>query len=139
MNGLIPWHFNSVRLLTCPSSLNKIAIRGVLKKAKRWHMFADEVRPLPLRQKVGRARSYVEKLRLLKVSASRPEWQTASWAAVIALNSTMRGCEIKGLRWRDVDLLEKLLTVRKFSAIEIRGWPPLISLSQKAPYRVAET
>lgn len=54
-----------------------------------------------------------EKLRLLKVSASRPEWQTASWAAVLALNTTMRGCEVKGLRWRDVDLMEKALTVRK--------------------------
>ena len=33
-------------------------IRGVLKKAKRWHLFADEIRPLPLRQSVGRALSY---------------------------------------------------------------------------------
>jgi integrase len=88
-------------------------IRGVLKKAKRWHMFADEIKPLPLRQKIGRALSYDEKLRLLKVSASRPEWQTASWAAVLALNTTMRGCEIKGLRWRDVDFLENTLTIRK--------------------------
>jgi integrase len=88
-------------------------IRGVLKKAKRWHMFADEIKPLPLRQKIGRALSYDEKLRLLKVAASRPEWQTVSLAAVLALNTTMRGCEIKGLRWRDVDLLEKTVTVGK--------------------------
>ncbi len=88
-------------------------IRGVLKKAKRWHLFADEIHPLPLRQKIGRALSLDEKLRLLKVSASRPEWQTASWAAVLALNTTMRGCEVKGLRWRDVDLMEKTLTVQK--------------------------
>jgi integrase len=88
-------------------------IRGVLKKAKRWHLFADEIKPLPLRQKIGRALSYEEKVRLLKVAASRPEWQTAAWAAVLALNTTMRGCEIKGLRWRDVDLMEKTLTVGK--------------------------
>lgn len=88
-------------------------IRGVLKKAKRWHMFADEIKPLLLRQKIGRALSYDEKLRLLRVSGSRPEWQTASWAAVLALNTTMRGCEIKGLRWRDVDLMEKTVTVGK--------------------------
>ena len=88
-------------------------IRGVLKKAKRWHMFADEIKPLPSAPEIGRALSYDEKLRLLKVSASRPEWQTASWAAVLALNTTMRGCEIKGLRWRDVDLMEKTLTIRK--------------------------
>jgi len=81
-------------------------------------MFADEIKPLPLRQKVGRALSYDEKLRLLRVSASRPEWQTASWAAVLALNTTMRGCEIKGLRWRDVDFMEKTLTVGKTEAGE---------------------
>jgi len=88
-------------------------IRGVLKKAKRWHLFADEIKPLPLRHGIGRALSYDEKLRLLKVAVSRPEWQTACWAAILALNTTMRGCEIKGLRWRDVDFLGKAVTVRR--------------------------
>ena len=88
-------------------------IRGVLKKAKRWHLFADEIHPLPVRQNVGRALTYDEKLRLLKIAASRPEWQSALWAATLALNTTMRGCEIKQLRWRDVDLMEKTLTICK--------------------------
>jgi len=52
----------------------------VLKKAKRWHLFADEIKPLPLRQKVGKALGYEEKLKLLKTAASRPEWQNAAWA-----------------------------------------------------------
>jgi len=88
-------------------------IRGVLKKAKRWHLFADEIKPLPLRQSVGRALSYEGKLKLLKTAASRPEWQNAAWAATLALNTTMRGCEIKQLRWQDIDLMEKALTIRK--------------------------
>jgi integrase len=88
-------------------------IRGVLKKAKRWHQFADEVKPLPNRQSVGRALTLDEKLRLLKVAASRPDWENAAWAATLALNTTMRGCEIKQLRWRDVDLMEKTVTVLK--------------------------
>ena len=88
-------------------------IRGVLKKAKRWHLFADEIKPLPLRQRVGRALAPEEKLRLLKVAASREDWQTAYYAAVLALNTTMRGCEIKGLRWRDVDLMNRAITVRR--------------------------
>ena len=88
-------------------------IRGVLKKAKRWHLFADEIKPLPLRQGVGRALAPEEKLRLLKVAASREDWQTAYYAAVLALNTTMRGCEIKGLRWRDVDLMDRAVTVRR--------------------------
>jgi hypothetical protein len=66
-------------------------LRGVLKKAKRWHLFADEIHPLPVRQNVGRALDYDEKLRLLKIASSRPEWQNAAWAATLALNTTMRG------------------------------------------------
>jgi integrase len=98
-----------------PATINRDLgiIRGVLKKAKRWHLFADEIKPLPVRRAVGRALSLEEKLRLLKVAAVRPEWQNAAYAAVIALNTTMRGCEIKGLRWRDVNLLEKVLMVCK--------------------------
>jgi integrase len=88
-------------------------IRGVLKKAKLWHRFADEIKPLPLRQSVGRALSYEGKLKLVKTAALRPEWQNAAWAATLALNTTMRGCEIKQLRWQDIDLMEKALTIRK--------------------------
>jgi integrase len=82
-------------------------IRGVLKKAKRWHLFADEIKPLPLRQSVGRALSYEGKLRLLKTAALRPERHSATRAATLALNTTMRGCEIKQLRWQDIDLWRK--------------------------------
>jgi integrase len=57
--------------------------------------------------------SLVEKLRLAKTAGMKPEWQNARWAMVLALNTTMRACEIKALRWYDVDLLAKTITVRK--------------------------
>ena len=115
-------------------------IRGVLKKAKRWHLFADEIRPLPVRQSIGRALGYDEKLRLLKVAASRPEWQNAAWAASLALNTTMRGCEIKQLRWRDIDLMEKTLAVRKSKTeagervipLNADAWNAILSLYRRA-------
>jgi integrase len=88
-------------------------IRGVLKKAKRWHHFADDIHPLPVRHNIGRALSHEEKLHLLNTAARRPEWQNAAWAASLALNTTMRGCEIKQLRWRDIDLINRTLTVWK--------------------------
>lgn len=88
-------------------------LRGVLKRAKRWYTMAEDVHPLPVRHNIGRALSHDEKLRLLKVAASRPEWQNAHLAAILALNTTMRACEIRGLHWRDVDLLERTLTVRR--------------------------
>jgi len=88
-------------------------IRGVLKKAKRWHLFADEIRPLPVKQQVGRALLHDEKIRLLRLAAGNPDWQTAYYAAVLTLNTTARGCELKGLRWRDVDLLNRTMTVER--------------------------
>ena len=86
-------------------------IRGVLKRAKRWHHFAEEIRPYPVRENIGRALTYEEKVRLLKRANARPEWQNAVWAARLALNTTMRGCEIKGLRWRDVDMMGRTVTI----------------------------
>ena len=84
----------------------------VLKRAKRWHLLADELKPLPERRDVGRALAHEEKVRLVKAAASRPEWDVARLAMMLALNTTMRGCELKGLLWRDVDFIERTLTVR---------------------------
>jgi integrase len=115
-------------------------IRGVLKKVKRWHLFADEIKPLPMRQSVGRALSYDGKLKLLKTAALRPEWQNAAWAATLALNTTMRGCEIKQLRWQDIDLMEKALTIRKSKTeagervipLNADAWNTVLSLYRRA-------
>ncbi len=89
------------------------AIRRILKRAKRWHVVAEDIRPLKERREVGRAMAHEEKLRLLRLAAIRPEWQVARCAAILALNTTMRGCELKGLRWRDVNLIDRMLTVRR--------------------------
>jgi len=88
-------------------------LRRVLKRAKRWSLIADEIPRLPERRDIGRALAPDEKLRLLRIAASRPEWGTAYLASVLALNTTMRGCELKGLRWGDVDLMALKLTVRR--------------------------
>ena len=88
-------------------------IRRILKRAKRWHLVAEDIRPLKERREVGRALAHEEKLRLLRLAETRPEWQVARCAAILALNTTMRGCELKGLRWRDVNLIDRMLTVRR--------------------------
>ena len=88
-------------------------IRGVLKRAKRWHHFEVEIGPLPVRENIGRVLTYEEKVKLLKRAAARPEWQNAACAARLAMNTTMRGCEIKQLRWCDVDMLGHSLTIKK--------------------------
>jgi integrase len=88
-------------------------IRRVLKRAKRWHIVGSDLRPLKERRGVGRALLPEEKQHLLNAAALRPEWQIARLAAILALNTTMRGGELKGLLWRDVDLIERTVSIRK--------------------------
>jgi integrase len=85
----------------------------LLKRAKRWHMIADEIKPLPERRNVGRALSREEKRTLIAVAVRKPAWQLARLAAVLALNTTMRACEIRGLQWRDVNFIERTFTIRR--------------------------
>ncbi len=89
------------------------AVRRMLKRAKRWSLIADEVRPLKEPRSIGQALTYEQKLRLLRAADSKPEWQNARLAMALALCTTMRGVEIKNLRWRDVDLLRRGFTVRR--------------------------
>jgi integrase len=105
-------------------------IRRILKKAKLWHFLAADIRPLRERHNIGRAMLQQamlqqEKLRLLKIVASRPDWQGAYCAAVLALNMTMRGCEVKALCWRDIDFLNRTLTVRRSKTEEGERLIPL--------------
>jgi len=88
-------------------------LRRELKRARRWHFVADEVPHLPERKDVGRALSLDEKPRLLRIAASRPEWENAYLASVLVLNTTMRGCEVKQLCWRNVNLMDRTLTIQR--------------------------
>jgi integrase len=85
----------------------------ILRRAKRWHLIADEIEPLPERQDIARVLTPEQKAKLLKTALSKPEWQIAQLAMTLALNTTMRACEIRGLRWRDIDARERVITVQK--------------------------
>jgi integrase len=87
-------------------------IRRILKRAKRWHLVGADLRPLKEPRSIGRALTHDEKLKLLRVAGQHPEWQHAEAAMSLALCTTMRGCEIKRLQWRDIDLLNRTITVR---------------------------
>jgi len=88
-------------------------LRRILKRARRWHFFEDDVPRLPERSDIGRALQPDEKLCLLKIAQSRPEWETAYLPTVLALNTTMRSCEINQLRWRDIDFIDRSLVIRR--------------------------
>jgi hypothetical protein len=59
-----------------------------------------------------------------RTAVMRPEWETAYLAATLCLNTTARGCELKGLQWADVDLFDRTLTIRKSkTAAGVRAIP----------------
>jgi integrase len=90
------------------------ALRRVLKEARVWKRLQDVIElPTQEASSIGRALTEEEKNRLLQTAATKPEWAVARLAMTLSLNTTMRGCEIKGLRWQDIDFLERTLTVRR--------------------------
>jgi integrase len=97
-----------------PATLNAELgiLRRIMKRARIWARVADDVRPLREPSTIGRALTEDEKQRLLKTAVLRPEWETAYLAAILCLNTTARGCELKSLQWSDVDLFARTLTIR---------------------------
>jgi hypothetical protein len=67
-------------------------LRQILKKHKQWTRLADDVKMLPKATKAARIVTPEEKKNLLATSKLKPEWLVARCAAILALNTTMRGC-----------------------------------------------
>ncbi len=88
-------------------------LRRILKRAKRWHLVGDGLRPLREPHPMRSALSPEEKARLILAARQRPEWDVARCAMALALATTMRGCELRGLNWGDVDLASGTLAIRK--------------------------
>lgn len=86
-------------------------IRGTLRKADRKHL-AAMCRSLPAAESIGRAFSPEEKARLIAAASRTPERRTARQALVLALNTSLCPVEMKNLRWKDVDLEERAVTLR---------------------------
>src|SRR5207344_307108 len=86
----------------------------VLKSCGRWRPLADHVRNLPERQHpIGRALTGEERRRLFDTAAANQEWEHVYCAAVVAANTSMRPVEVKHLRRCDVDLVKRLVHVRR--------------------------
>ena len=86
----------------------------VLRSCGRWRAMAEHVHNLPERQHpTGRALTGDEQRRLFAAAASNQEWEHVYCAAIVAANTSMRPVEVKHLRRCDVDLVKKLLHVRR--------------------------
>jgi integrase len=74
--------------------------------------------------------------RLLTTAGMRPEWETAYLAAILCLNTTARGCELRGLQWCDVDLFARTLTIRKSKTAAGERVVPLTDVATHALARL---
>ena len=97
-----------------PRSINidVALVRQLLKKHRRWANIQPDVRMLHERSDIGRALTADEQHRLLaacKKSHSRSLYP----AVLLSLHTGLRNAELRLLRWRQIDLLEKTVTVGK--------------------------
>src|ERR1039458_7884684 len=92
----------------------QILIR-TMREANLWtrHLEDNYERLTEPESDLGRALTTKELARLEKTAASNPAWEIAYCAELLAANSGMRGCEIKRLRIKDVDLEHRRLEIRR--------------------------
>ena len=89
-------------------------LRQVLKRARLWYRFVDDYVTLRNQKPpVGRALTPDEQQRLFEMAQTRPSWLYAYVATTLSFYCGLRACEIKALRWRDVDLNGALVHVRR--------------------------
>jgi integrase len=114
-------------------------LRRILKKGKLFPILADFPEPFPEHEReVGKALAADHKMHLFRVAASRPAWLVAHCAAVLAANTTCRKVELRHLRWRDVDLFDRKIHIRRSKTAAGHRLIPLTSDAMAALARLSE-
>ena len=112
-------------------------LRQILRRHKVWARIADDYRGLSENARgPGRALTSDQERQLFEAGASRPAWQAAYYAALLAANTAARGCELKGLRLCDVDLVKGEMQIRR-STTKTDAGVRLIPLNSTARWTVA--
>jgi integrase len=95
-------------------NLELAVLRGMMRRGRCWSLVAEDVtRERENEESIARVLTPEQKRHLFETAATRGEWLVAHCAAVLAASTTCRGVELKNLRWQDVDLFEKTMTVRR--------------------------
>jgi integrase len=110
-------------------NMETAVVRMILRKHRLWHLLEVDFRPMRESEEVGRALTKVEVRRLL-TSAKQSRSKSLYPALVLLLNTGMRVTESRLLQWRQVDLMERNLTVGRSKTIGGEG--RVIPLNQDA-------
>jgi integrase len=113
------WTQHKIALAHVPVNSVKInqelgTLQRILKRAGLWGIEFDECyQPLQvIPSDVPRAMSQEEQTYFLEVAASRLEWELAYKYCLVALETGMTNCEMRGLHISDVNLHTQVLQVR---------------------------
>ena len=91
-------------------------VRQLLRTARLWSKLADDYESLKEDTKgPGRALTPEQETKLFECAQKSPYLSPAFYAGIVAANTTMRGCELKGLRLKNVDLINRTVTIRRNS------------------------
>lgn len=85
-------------------------LRAILRKARLWANIQPDVRMLRTREDIGRSLSADEQHRLL-VACRKSRSRSLYPAFLLSLHTGLRNAELRHLRWRNIDLLNRQLTV----------------------------
>jgi hypothetical protein len=89
----------------------------ILKKAKLWRRLEDDYRPLKTKASdIGRALSRDQLRHLAAVASKRKDWEAAFYGSVLAVNTGLRGGEIKKLHVHSLDLEARRLRISRDDA-----------------------
>jgi integrase len=113
-------------------NLEMKVLRHLLRTARCWSRLADDYKSLrEERGGPGRALTDEEESNLFKIAMNDPNASSAYFAAIAAANTSMRGCELKGLRLKDVDLMGRTVAIRR-SGTKTSAGVRLIPLNETA-------
>ena len=89
-------------------------LRRMMKRAKVWSIVAEDVLlDRETTRSIAKVLTEEQKRLLFETAASKPGWWVAYCAAVLAVNTTCRGIELRHLRWQDIDLFERTMMIRR--------------------------
>src|SRR5262249_34168152 len=109
-------------------------LRLILKTAKVWAHLADGFKPLrEAKGGPGRALSPEQEKQLFDTAMSDANASAVYYAAIVAANTTTRGCELRRLKRKDADLAARTITIRRESTKTDAGCR-LIPLNENATW-----
>jgi integrase len=92
---------------------NEVAtLRAILRRHRLWAQIAPDVKPLPVRTDIGIALTPVQEQHLLKACAASRS-RSLLPAVTLAIQTGLRDEELRLLKWKQLDLLTKTVTVGK--------------------------